>query len=122
MTLDNLGQGRNANDLAKRLGIPKSTVYNNPTAFGGVRIGTRWWFFDNLVVETLRNKTEASDASMEEEQAGQESSLRENQKTRGHTGGEKVSNLGRGAKVGAGRKRQAQTLKEIDKHGLLNDS
>jgi hypothetical protein len=39
--LDNLGKARNANQLAKELDIPKSTIYNNPKAFGGIRIGGR---------------------------------------------------------------------------------
>ena len=42
--------------LADDLAIPYSTIYNNPSSFGGVKIGGRWWFFESLVEEALWSK------------------------------------------------------------------
>lgn len=119
--LDNLGKARNANQLAKELDIPKSTIYNNPKAFGGIRIGGRWWFFDKLVVEAIRSQAleEAADASVEKGRERQEGSVWQNQDKR-QTKSTEVRDLGRGSEVGAGTEGQSQELGEIDPHGLLN--
>jgi hypothetical protein len=79
MSIDRIGQAKNAHQLAEALDIPRSVVYRNPRAFGGVRIGTRWWFFDHLVEEALRSQAGGQNAAMEERQEGEESALRPEQ-------------------------------------------
>lgn len=121
MSIESIGKGYNASQLAKKLDIPKSTVYNNPHAFGGIRIGGRWWFFEELVAEALRSQRKGgqADASMEKRQEGQTSTLWQGE-SKWDTESKKVRNMGGSKKVGDSRKRQDAAVESVDPHGLLN--
>jgi hypothetical protein len=121
MSLSNIGQARNANNLAKALNIPRSTVYNNPRSFRGVTRGERWWFFDNLVEEALRSQVKGGiNVSMEKGQERETSALWPNQIRGRKTESKEMRNMGTGSEVGTRGKGQSQAASEVDPHGLLD--
>lgn len=100
-----LGQAYTAKDVADYTGLSVTTVRSNYSSLGGVRVGTRYIFFEKKVIDAI---------------------LRQDKKTMGRPGSSKgiektevVQDQKRGQGVGR-RDQKAGFTEKQDRHNLLD--
>ena len=112
---ENLGSRVSAKNLAEYLGLDIETVRRHYKALGGIRLGRRILFFENLIVEAIR---EVCHAIQEEEKE------RSRMGWRGDAAGETVLQSFRdeigGAGLGIGNQKKT-FRKSSDPYGVLED-
>jgi hypothetical protein len=99
---DNLGRRISTKDLAEYLGLDTETVRRHYIALGGIRLGRRILFFENLIIEAIR---EACYAIQEEEK--EESGVGSRGDARGEEVLQSLFNERRRAELGSGNKKKA---------------
>jgi len=75
MTLNELGKKVSVKEIAEFFDLKESTVKNNYRKYGGVKIGRRVLFFENLIVDKVRKEHALQSKRQEEnpvESAGKE--------------------------------------------------
>ena len=63
----NLGKPLTAKDVAEYLNLDTETVRRHYEDLGGIRLGSRILFFENLIVEEIRRKSHAVQEKEEEQ-------------------------------------------------------
>lgn len=99
---EELGKVVKAKDVASFLGLDINTVRLHYEDLGGIRLGRRILFFENLIVETIRRKSHAVQEKKEQQDRvgggsnapGQEvlQGLRQQERGAGMGGGNKIKN------------------------------
>ncbi len=98
----NLGKKMTAREVAEYLGLDIETVRRHYIALGGIRLGRRILFFENLIIEAIR---EACYAIQEEEK--EESGVGGRSDARGEEVLQGLCNESRRAELGSGNKKKA---------------
>lgn len=62
------GAHSQAQAVADLLELSLSTIYRDPTKYGGVKIGGRWRFYERYIVETINQRRAEQDARQTENQ------------------------------------------------------
>jgi DNA-binding transcriptional ArsR family regulator len=110
---ENLGRKVSIKELAEYLGLDIETVRRHYIALGGIRLGRRILFFENLIIEAIR---EACHAIQEEEK--EESGVGSRGDARGEEVLQGLWNESRSPELGSGNKKKA--LRNLDDpFGLL---
>ena len=110
---ENLGRRISVKELAEYLGLDTETVRRHYVSLGGIRLGRRILFFENLIVETIKEECHAlQEEEKEQNRVGGRSDAP------GETLLQSVSIQDRGAGLGSRSEKEAcRNLK--DPFGLL---
>lgn len=113
---ESLGRQMNAHAVADLLELSLSTIYRDPTRYGGVKIGGRWRFYERFIVETI-NKRRAEQDARQKENSWKALLLRQGDSSRREGEGEKIpSEVGC---EGVGRREEAgNILRCYSRHDL----
>jgi hypothetical protein len=96
---NSLGKHLTAKEVAVYLGLDVTVVRKHYVELGGVRIGRRYLFFENLIVKAIERKTNAILGQGQEEMAwdGAQERPSEAGDVRPQIGGERVGGRSKGA-------------------------
>lgn len=86
---ESLGRQMNVRAVAELLELSLSTIYRDPTKYGGVKIGGRWRFYERFLVETI-NKRRAEQDARQKENSWKALLLRQGDSSRRQSEGEKI--------------------------------
>lgn len=98
---DALGRQMKAQAVADLLELSLSTIYRDPTKYGGVKIGGRWRFYERYIVETINQRRVEQNARQTENQR-LSVLLRQGDSAGRQGAGEEIQQEGRSVRLGAG--------------------